>query len=45
MVSTITSATTGLGANFLIVAGVGLGIGVSLFGLKKGWHLVKSFIG
>ena len=45
MVSTITTAVSGLGPDFLTVAGLGLTIGVSLFGLKKGWRLVKSFIG
>lgn len=45
MVATITSATSTLGADFLTVAAIGLGIGVSLYGLKRGWHLVKAFIG
>ena len=44
MVDTITTALTGLQANLLTVAGLGLGIGVTLFGLKKGYSTVKSFI-
>ena len=44
MVATLTSALTGLGPDLLAVAGLGLGIGVSIFGLKKGYTLVRSFI-
>jgi hypothetical protein len=43
MVATITTATSTLGADLLTVAAIGLGIGVSIFGLKKGWSLVKKF--
>jgi len=43
MVATITTAITGLQANLLTVAGLGLAIGVAVFGLKKGWSLVKRF--
>jgi hypothetical protein len=45
MVATITTATSTLGADFLTVAGIGLGVGVSLYALKKGWRLVRSLIG
>lgn len=44
MVDTLTTAVTGLGPDLLAVAAVGLGIGVSIFGLKKGYRLVRSFI-
>ena len=44
MVATITTAVAGLGPDLLAVAGVGLGIGVSIFGLRKGYGLVRSFI-
>jgi Inovirus Coat protein B len=44
MVTTITSALTGLEADLLSVAGLGLGIGVTIFGLRKGYKVVKSFI-
>ncbi len=42
MVATITSAVGTLGADLLTVAGIGLTIGVSLFGLRKGWRVVKG---
>jgi len=44
MVTTITSALTGLEADLLSVAALGLGIGVTIFGLRKGYKVVKSFI-
>lgn len=44
MTTTITDAIGTLGADLLTVGGVGLAIGVSLFGLKKGYKTVKSFI-
>jgi hypothetical protein len=44
MVTTLTTALTGLGPDLLSIAAVGLGIGVSIFGLKKGYALVRSFI-
>jgi Inovirus Coat protein B len=44
MVATITTAITGLEADLLTVAGLGLGIGVAIFGLRKGYSLVRSFI-
>lgn len=45
MVATLTTAVSTLGPDLLAVAAVGLGIGVSIFGLKKGYRLVRSFIG
>lgn len=44
MVTTLTTAVSTLGPDLLTVAAVGLGIGVSIFGLKKGYRLVKSFV-
>ena len=44
MVSTLTTAVGTLGADLLSVAGVGLAIGVSIFGLRKGYALLKSFV-
>lgn len=44
MVTTITDAVAGLSADLLSVAAVGLGIGVTLFGLRKGYSVVRSFI-
>ncbi len=44
MVATLTSAVGTLGPDLLTVAAVGLGIGVSIFGLRKGYGLVRSFI-
>jgi len=43
--STITSATSGMGDDLLAVAGVGLGIGVTVFVLRKGFRLLKGFVG
>lgn len=42
-VAVITSATTALGGQLTGVAAVGLGIGVSIFALTKGWGLLKRF--
>jgi hypothetical protein len=44
MVTTITTAVADLQDDLLAVAAVGLGIGVAIFGLKKGYTLVRSFI-
>ena len=44
MVATITTAIGTLGADLLTVAALGLAIGVSIFGLRKGYSLVRSFI-
>lgn len=44
MVTTLTTAVATLGPDLLAVAAVGLGIGISIFGLKKGYGLVRSFI-
>lgn len=42
--STITDATAGLQDQLLGVGAVGLGIGVALFALRKGYSVVRSFI-
>ncbi|MEI8081425.1 MAG: hypothetical protein WCI74_06215 [Actinomycetes bacterium] len=44
LVGTLTTAVTGLQGDLLAVAGVGLGIGIAIFGLRKGYGLVKGFI-
>lgn len=44
MVATLTTALTGLQDDLLAVAGIGLGIGVAIFGLRKGYKVVKGFI-
>lgn len=44
MVTTITTALADLQDDLLAVAAVGLGIGVTLFGLRKGYSVVRSFI-
>lgn len=44
MVTTITTAVADLQDDLLSVAAVGLGIGVAIFGLRRGYSLVKSFI-
>jgi hypothetical protein len=38
------STIAGLGANLGDVAAIGLGVGVSIFALTKGWHLLKRFV-
>jgi hypothetical protein len=44
MVATLTTALEDLGPDLLSVAAVGLGIGVSIFGLRKGYGVIRSFI-
>jgi len=44
MVATITTALADLDTDLLAVAAVGLGIGVTLFALRKGYSVVRSFI-
>lgn len=43
-VSTITEAAGPLASQLPAVAAVGLGVGVTLFVLRKGWSLVRSFV-
>jgi hypothetical protein len=44
MVATLTDAVGTLGADLLVVAAIGLGIGVTIFGLRKGYAVVKGFV-
>lgn len=44
-VSIVTDAVDGLQGDLLSVAAVGLGIGAVIFAVRKGWRLVKSFVG
>lgn len=39
----IDGAVTDLKPELLAVAGTGLGIGVILFALRKGWRMLKGF--
>jgi LPXTG-motif cell wall-anchored protein len=41
--SVISAATGDMSDQLLSVAGVGLGIGVTIFVLRKGWRLLKGF--
>lgn len=43
--SIVTNAVDGLGDDLLTIAGVGLGIGAVIFAVRKGWKVVKGFIG
>lgn len=42
-VATITTATADLGTQVLTVGAIGLGVGVAVFVLRKGWRLLKGF--
>lgn len=42
-VSVITTAVGDLGADLGSVAAVGLGVGVTIFVLRRGWGLLKNF--
>lgn len=44
-VAILTTATTGLGTQLSGVAAIGLGVGVSIYALRKGWSLLRSFVG
>lgn len=44
-VSVVTDAVDGLQGDMLAIAGVGLGIGAVIFAVRKGWKLVRSFVG
>jgi hypothetical protein len=43
-VQVITTATTALGTQLTGVAGIGLGVGVGIFALTKGWSLLRRFV-
>jgi hypothetical protein len=41
---TIDSATTGLQGNLLAVGGTGLGVGVVIYAVRKGWSFFRSMV-
>lgn len=43
--SVISGATTDLQTQLLDVAGTGLVVGVAIFALRKGWSLLRGFVG
>jgi hypothetical protein len=45
LLSTLSAALAPLQGYLWAAAGIGLGIGVSLFALAYGWKLVKDFVG
>ena len=45
IVGPITTASGEFKDTLLAVAVVGLGIGASLYALRRGWRLLKSFVG
>ena len=44
MVAVITSAVSSLGPDLLAVAGIGIGISATVFGVKKGWGLLRGMV-
>lgn len=44
-VTIITEATADLSTQLTGVATVGLGVGVAIFALSKGWSLLRRFVG
>jgi hypothetical protein len=42
--SILTDAVSSLGTQLGGVAAIGLGVGVSIFALTKGWHLLRRFV-
>jgi hypothetical protein len=42
--TTITGAVAGMGAELGTVAVAGIGIGVVIFGARKGWAFLKSLV-
>ena len=43
--SIITDSSGDLKDQLLSVGGIGLGVGVSIFALTKGWSLLRRFVG
>ena len=43
-VSVVTGAVSGLDDDLLAVGAIGLGIGATLFALRKGWSVARGFI-
>jgi len=44
IITTAVSGVGGLGDQLGTVAAIGLGVGVSIFALTKGWHLLRRFV-
>lgn len=42
--TTIQTAADSLKPELLEVAGIGLGVGVAIFALRKGWSLLRGFV-
>lgn len=42
--SILTTAVSTLSGDLGGVAAIGLGVGVSIFALTKGWHLLRRFV-
>jgi hypothetical protein len=40
----ITDATSGLQGELMTIAGAGLIVGVALFGLRRGWSVIRGFV-
>lgn len=43
-VTTVTNELTTLDADMLTVAAAGIGVGATLFAVRKGWRFVKGLI-
>lgn len=42
--SIVTGAASGMGAELGTVAAAGVGIGIVIFGVRKGWKFLKSLV-
>jgi hypothetical protein len=42
--TTVTGAVAGMGGELTTVGAAGIGIGVVIFGLRKGWSFLKSMV-
>jgi len=43
-VGTLTTAFAGVGPDMLAIAGVGIGIGLTIFALKRGYSLIRGLV-
>ena len=43
-VTTITNAVSGLGPDLLAVGAVGIGVSAGIFGLVKGWSVLRRLV-
>lgn len=43
-VQAVQAAVSGLGDDLVVIAGVGLGIGATIFAIRKGWNVVRGFV-